>query len=271
MSSSSENERLHFPFITFVIAGFTLGFFLLANWGFIDAQRLALIPAQFHDWVESYGVIIASILTLPNMFTAALVHSGWAHIIGNLVFFIALAPALEKKLGAQAFCALYVVGAIVSSIGALIYSPLTYTNPLGQETIVSIAGASGAIAAVMGGVLVVCPKNVLGYIWYPRAALADLRGAYEIRDWKSFFGAISFPRAVLYSWVAVVAFVVEQFSVINSEYGNVISSGSAILHLVGLGSGVVFALSYRHVITAYKWCSPHVSGAYKALMSRWGN
>lgn len=81
---------------------------------------------------------------LASMF----VHTGWLHLVANMLFLWLFGPNVEDALGRMRFAAFYVVGGLVA-VGAQVAVDPSSTAPL--------AGASGAVAAVMGGYLRLYP------------------------------------------------------------------------------------------------------------------
>lgn len=87
---------------------------------------------------------------LHAAFTHLLAHHGLGHIAGNLFFLALVGPPLERRLGPGLFGALFVI----AGLGALlVHSAFTLTpdRPL--------LGASGAVAGLMGALLVEAPHQ----------------------------------------------------------------------------------------------------------------
>lgn len=82
-----------------------------------------------------------------QLFTSALLHGGWVHLLFNMFMLAALGPNVEDKVGHFGFLLLYVVGAAASGAAHVWVTP------------VPAIGASGAIAAVTGAYLVLFPRT----------------------------------------------------------------------------------------------------------------
>jgi len=105
---------------------------------------------------------------LWTLVTAAFLHGGLMHLLGNLYFLWVFGDNVEDVLGPKRFIALYAVALLA---GALLH---LLTN---QQSTLPMLGASGAIAGIMGAYLVLFPKvrvyvmllvfriNI-GVIWY---------------------------------------------------------------------------------------------------------
>jgi membrane associated rhomboid family serine protease len=85
-------------------------------------------------------------------------HGGWTHIGGNMLFLFIFGDNVEKAFGHIRYLAFYLVCGLVASL-AQVYS--------GPDSILPSLGASGAIAGVLAGYLVLFPTNrvrvLLGY------------------------------------------------------------------------------------------------------------
>ena len=78
-----------------------------------------------------------------RLITAAFLHAGVLHIAFNMLALWWFGAAVENYLGRARFIGLYLVGGLAGSAGALIQAPLT-----------PVVGASGAIFAILGAMLI---------------------------------------------------------------------------------------------------------------------
>src|SRR5260370_11701663 len=74
----------------------------------------------------------------------------WSDIIGNMIFLWAFAPEIEDAMGRGRYLVFYLVGGLVAMLAQVAASP--------HSTVPNL-GASGAIAAVVGGFLVTDPRG----------------------------------------------------------------------------------------------------------------
>ena len=87
---------------------------------------------------------------LINVLTAMFMHASWSHIIGNMVFLWAFGPEIEDAMGPLRYTVYYLAGGIAAMLAQVAFDP--------HSTVPNL-GASGAIAAVMGGFLVTYPRD----------------------------------------------------------------------------------------------------------------
>lgn len=85
-----------------------------------------------------------------TIFTSIFLHGNIWHLILNMWFLWVFGDNLESRLGGVKFLAFY----IVCGIGGAIVYALAMSDPA-----IAVIGASGAISGVLGGYLVLFPKN----------------------------------------------------------------------------------------------------------------
>ncbi len=116
-----------------------------------------MIPAVLFGHSELSGplkIIPPSISILTSMF----LHGGWMHIIGNMTYLYIFGDNIEERLGKLKFIIFYLITGIVAAFSQAIIDP-TSTIPM--------IGASGAIAGVLGGYLVLFPRaKIKVFFWF---------------------------------------------------------------------------------------------------------
>ena len=86
---------------------------------------------------------------LSGLFTHMFLHGGFMHIAGNMLFLWIYGDNMEEEMGHLGFLVFYVACGLGAAFGQYIAGPF---SP------VPMIGASGAIAGVMGGYLLLFPK-----------------------------------------------------------------------------------------------------------------
>jgi membrane associated rhomboid family serine protease len=92
------------------------------------------------------------------MVTAAFLHGGWLHLAGNMVFLWVFGDNVEDALGHVQYAAFYVVSAIGAAFLQVAVDP---------HSTVPMLGASGAIAGVLAGYLILYPRATVGVLLLP--------------------------------------------------------------------------------------------------------
>ncbi len=86
---------------------------------------------------------------LGTMISSLFMHGGWMHLIGNMWFLWIFGNNVEDRLGHVLFSCFYLVGGLLASACHWAYDP---------ESLTPVIGASGAVAAVLGGYAVTWPR-----------------------------------------------------------------------------------------------------------------
>lgn len=76
-------------------------------------------------------------------------HAGWMHLAGNMLFLWIYGDNVEDEMGHLPYLGFYLASGIAAGLGQVLFEPLSF---------VPMVGASGAIAGVMGGYLLLFPK-----------------------------------------------------------------------------------------------------------------
>ena len=95
--------------------------------------------------------------TFTSYITSMFLHTGWLHIIGNMWFLWLAGFILEDRWGRVIYPIFYLLAGIVASIFHTMFYP---------GSIIPALGASGAVAALMGGFLIRFPKLKIEMLWY---------------------------------------------------------------------------------------------------------
>jgi rhomboid family protein len=143
---SDHNPRRTTPVVTILIIAINvLMFFWEVSLGKNLEQALfsiAFIPKRF--WMPGY--------LLPNlatMFVSMFLHGGFLHIAGNMLYLWIFGDNIEDRLGHFRYLIFYLVCGVVAALAH------AFANP--NSTMPAI-GASGAIAGVLGGYLILFPR-----------------------------------------------------------------------------------------------------------------
>lgn len=98
----------------------------------------------------------------PGILTSMFLHASWGHLIGNMLFFFAFGVTLERWFGMARFIGFYLAGGIFASVCWAVSGYLTH----GQWSDVPSVGASGAIAATMGGYMRLMPRSKIKVAYF---------------------------------------------------------------------------------------------------------
>jgi len=122
-----------------------------------DPQKVVEVPITYEVMLPNgWQVPQRKVVRLPpnrmqilsSALTCMFMHGGWMHLIGNMWFLLLFGNNVEDRLGHWYFLAFYLVGGLSATLLHWAVEPTSITP---------IVGASGAIAAVLGGYAVAYP------------------------------------------------------------------------------------------------------------------
>ena len=107
----------------------------------------AMVPARVFGWMGGHGSFEAAFLPLV---TSMFLHSGFAHILGNMLFLWIFGDNVEAEFGHLQYLLFYFVCGIGAGLTHIAFNLHSHVPAL---------GASGAISGVMGAYIVLEPRN----------------------------------------------------------------------------------------------------------------
>jgi membrane associated rhomboid family serine protease len=91
---------------------------------------------------------------LLTVVTSMFAHGGWAHLVGNMMFLVALGPRVEAEIGPARYGLLYLAAGLAATLA---HAGVELAFMTQADSTVPSIGASGAISGVMGAYLVLFP------------------------------------------------------------------------------------------------------------------
>jgi membrane associated rhomboid family serine protease len=136
------------------VDGFTA---VTAEYGFVPCELTMRCPhgddtVQVGRFARDGAPAFVRVRHVPvvlTLFTSMFMHGGFLHIIGNMLFLWIFGNNVEDSMGRPRFVAYYLLGGLAALAGQVVFA-LNSTAPT--------IGASGAVAAVLGGYLVLFPR-----------------------------------------------------------------------------------------------------------------
>jgi membrane associated rhomboid family serine protease len=140
-----HNPSTRTPYVTYGLIALNVVVFL-SYWP-LFSNPLAL-NRFFYDW----ALIPARLTTqgaYSGLFTMMFLHGGLMHLAGNMLFLWIFGDNVEDRMGHIPYLLFYLACGILAGLAQVIAAP---------HSMVPTVGASGAIAGVMGGYLLLFPK-----------------------------------------------------------------------------------------------------------------
>lgn len=133
------------PYVTYALIAVNIAVFL-SYWHLFNDPRA--LSAFYYD----YALIPAAVSQgegLLGLFTSMFLHGGFMHIAGNMLFLWIFGDNIEDEMGHLGFLAFYIASGLLAGMVHVMAGPSSQ---------IPTVGASGAIAGVMGGYLLLFPR-----------------------------------------------------------------------------------------------------------------
>ena len=182
---------------------------------------------------RKYGFIPAK-QSFFTLLTYMFIHSGWFHLLGNLLFLYLTGPFIEDVWGRPFYTAFY----LMMGIGSALMFAQRYPDLAGP-----LIGASGAIAGVMGAFLIRYWKTKIEFLFilFP---LIFIRWTFKAPAWL-----------MLPLWFLLEFFNARVMDTINPQGGGGVAHWA---HVWGFVFGIVTALGVKYFKIEEKYVRPKI-------------
>ncbi len=133
------------PYVTYALMAANIGIFL-SYWPLFSNPYA--LNAFYIDWAMIPAKIVHA-GSYETLISSMFLHGGWMHLAGNMLFLWIFGDNLEDEMGHMPYLAFYLASGIGAGLAQLASEPYS---------LIPTVGASGAIAGVMGGYLLLFPK-----------------------------------------------------------------------------------------------------------------
>ncbi len=118
--------------------------------------------AALQSFIEAWGVVpreYSARQDLPpnipypfwtTLLTSMFLHGGWGHLGGNMLFLWIFGDNIEHRIGHLRFLVFYLLCGLAAGIAHILFN---------SDSAIPTVGASGAISGVLGGYLLLFPRN----------------------------------------------------------------------------------------------------------------
>ena len=168
------NPTRRFPIVNYILIAINVIVFL---------TQLSMSEQQLNQvyLTQSVVPVLASrapfaVETLLDIVRIMFFHAGWAHLLGNMLYLWIFGDNVEDRLGRVLYLAFYLFCGFAASYAQVLIDP---------KSQIPLVGASGAIAGVLGGYLVLYPGVqvraliLLGYF----SRLTEISALYVLGFW----------------------------------------------------------------------------------------
>lgn len=133
------------PYVVYALIALNIAIFL----AMLTLKNDRDAEAQFYAMWAAVPYQISQGQHLETLVTSMFMHGGFMHLAGNMLFLWIFGDNLEDEMGHLTFLGFYLITGVAAGLVHVFSAP---------GSIIPTVGASGAIAAVMGGYLLLYPK-----------------------------------------------------------------------------------------------------------------
>ncbi len=191
----TNTDRTLTPFVNYVLIGINILVFVYyqgmgANVGF--TYSLSTVPQEIltNTDIINNTLGVTPIPVYGTLLTSMFMHGSIAHLGGNMLYLWVFGDNLENRMGHVRYLAFYLICGLLASLAHVYMS-----QAFGKDLLIPSLGASGAISGVLGGYMILYPKNkvrVLAFmtiIKIPAIVTLGLWIALQIFDGYNSLGA----------------------------------------------------------------------------------
>jgi membrane associated rhomboid family serine protease len=153
--------------------------------------------AALQSFVEAWGVVPREYAagrdlppTIPypywsTLLTSMFLHGGWGHLGGNMLFLWIFGDNIEHRIGHLRFLLFYLICGLAAGLAHIVFN---------SGSLVPTVGASGAISGVLGGYLLLFPRNRVYVMTYGGVATVPamlMLGLWILLQFINGFGSVA--------------------------------------------------------------------------------
>jgi membrane associated rhomboid family serine protease len=155
-----DSDRIITPFVNYILIALNILVFVAFQGAGSNEQftyAFSTVPmeiTQGQDYAE--GVLEPTpIPVYGTLVTSMFMHGGWAHLLGNMLYLWIFGDNIENRIGHTRYLIFYLLCGIIASLSHVFVT----ANFSPQYMLVPSLGASGAISGVLGGYMLLFPKQ----------------------------------------------------------------------------------------------------------------
>ena len=155
----NNSDRKLTPYVNYILISVNIAVFILLQKLGSDTDFLisySAIPGEIIAGTDITieGMGVTPIPVYATLITSMFMHGGIGHIAGNMLYLWVFGDNLENRMGHLRYLLFYLFCGIIASLSHVFLSSF-----LGKDMFIPSLGASGAISGVLGGYLLMFPKN----------------------------------------------------------------------------------------------------------------
>lgn len=147
------------PYVNYLLIAINIAVFVFAqglgsNQAFL--MSFSTVPQEIltNTDITSNGLGVTPIPVYGTLLTSMFMHGSIAHIAGNMLYLWIFGDNLENVMGHLKYLIFYLICGVLASLSHVLMSQF-----LNNGLLIPSLGASGAISGVLGGYMILFPKN----------------------------------------------------------------------------------------------------------------
>lgn len=187
--------RTRTPFVNYILIAINIIVFIFAqrmgsNEAFL--MSFSTVPQEIltgSDIVGPNGLQASPEPVYLTILTSMFMHGSIAHIAGNMLYLWIFGDNLENVMGHLKYLIFYIICGVIASLAHVFASQI-----LNSGMLIPSLGASGAISGVLGGYMILFPKNrvkvfaIRTIIHVPAIVSLGIWIALQVFSWISVIG-----------------------------------------------------------------------------------
>jgi membrane associated rhomboid family serine protease len=146
-------------------------------------------------WIHQHLWLIPADSTWHTFLTSMFVHSGFFHLLGNMLYLFLFGCCVEDIIGRWRFLALYLLGGLTADLAYIALTPEHFASEI------PMGGASGAISTCMGAYVLLRSKVDIDFKYFAFIFFRFFTGEFSLAAWvvisfwflkDLFFAALSY-------------------------------------------------------------------------------
>ncbi len=155
-----NSDRRIAPFVNYVLIAINVLVFIAFQGMGSNEQFTYAFSTVPEEITKGHDIATGLLQPTPipvygTLITSMFMHGGWAHLLGNMLYLWIFGDNIENRLGHARYLIFYLLCGIIASLSHVFAT--AYFSP--QNMLIPSLGASGAISGVLGGYLLLFPKQ----------------------------------------------------------------------------------------------------------------
>jgi membrane associated rhomboid family serine protease len=159
------------PIVTFTLMGLNIAVY------FVSLAFTLGKGTDAAEWIYQHLWLIPSDSSWYSYFTCMFVHSGFFHLLGNMIYLFLFGCCVEDMIGRWWFLGLYLLGGMGANLAYIALSPDHFASEI------PMGGASGAISTCMGAYLLLRAKVEIDFKYFGLLFFRFFSGEFSLAAW----------------------------------------------------------------------------------------